>query len=288
MAQCVDEQIGILPTVETEGHFVQIGLQMLGADLVPRSHNPALQKRERRFHGISRDTCTVLISCVFFGAVVDGFMLSLDASVCHDVLIASPIVGHQDFQVLTDILFEVLSESAGTGVGRVKETEIAFALSDTDNNLLGFHGSLDTLTALAATYVGFVHFDCTVQHWGVNLFHGRTDAMAEVPRRLVASDAQSSLDLVGRHSFACFNEKENGHKPSFQRQVRVVEDGLGSHSELVMALAAFKLRIIGEFKHFLALAAKALDAVRPAEFLEQSAARFVGRIQLSEVIESHG
>jgi len=44
----VTEQKRILAVVEPPSHFVKVGREVLGADPVPRSHNPALQERERR------------------------------------------------------------------------------------------------------------------------------------------------------------------------------------------------------------------------------------------------
>jgi hypothetical protein len=40
MAQRVNEQIGAFPAVKAERHFVQVGWEVLGADLVPRSVSP--------------------------------------------------------------------------------------------------------------------------------------------------------------------------------------------------------------------------------------------------------
>src|SRR5438309_813012 len=46
MAQSVQEQVGILPAIEAELHLIQIGRKMLRADLMPRSHDAALQETE--------------------------------------------------------------------------------------------------------------------------------------------------------------------------------------------------------------------------------------------------
>ena len=63
MAQGIQKQIGILPTIEAEAHLVQVGGEMLGANLVPRSHDAALQKREGGFHGVGRNpTATYALS----------------------------------------------------------------------------------------------------------------------------------------------------------------------------------------------------------------------------------
>jgi hypothetical protein len=51
-SQRINEQIRILAAIESEGHFFTVGLEMLRADFMPRSHNAALQARECRFDGI--------------------------------------------------------------------------------------------------------------------------------------------------------------------------------------------------------------------------------------------
>lgn len=68
MAQVVDEQIGVRTTVESERHFVQVGLQVLRADFVPRSDDSALEKRE---------------SCI-----ITPISLDLHPSICNPNLLA--------------------------------------------------------------------------------------------------------------------------------------------------------------------------------------------------------
>src|ERR1700686_2696260 len=98
MTQSVDKKIGSFPAVEAERHFVQVGLEMLGADLMPRSDNPALQERERRFDCVSRDASAVLVPSIFLGGVVDGFV----AQVANCSRICWEIVSNNYFNILTD------------------------------------------------------------------------------------------------------------------------------------------------------------------------------------------
>src|SRR5437016_13768633 len=73
MTQGIQEQIRVLPAIETEGHFIQIGRKMLGADLVPCSHDAALQKAESVLHGVRVDVTTNIL----LRSVIDGLMLRL-------------------------------------------------------------------------------------------------------------------------------------------------------------------------------------------------------------------
>ena len=48
----ISEQVRILAIVEAPCHFVKIGGEMFRRNPMPRSHNPALQERERRFNRV--------------------------------------------------------------------------------------------------------------------------------------------------------------------------------------------------------------------------------------------
>jgi hypothetical protein len=52
MSQSIQKQIGLLPTIEAEGHLVQVSREMLSANLVPASYNAALQERKCRLYRI--------------------------------------------------------------------------------------------------------------------------------------------------------------------------------------------------------------------------------------------
>lgn len=49
MAQGVNEQVRPLAAIETEGDFLKVRGQVLRADLVQRSDDATLEKRERAF-----------------------------------------------------------------------------------------------------------------------------------------------------------------------------------------------------------------------------------------------
>ena len=46
MTQSVEEQIGILPAIETEAHLFKVRGEMLRGNLVPRPHDSALEQAE--------------------------------------------------------------------------------------------------------------------------------------------------------------------------------------------------------------------------------------------------
>ena len=72
MTQSVNKQIGTITAVEAEAHFVQIGLQMLRTEAVPRSDDAALEQRERRFNRVRVNVGSE--AHVLFRGVINGFV----------------------------------------------------------------------------------------------------------------------------------------------------------------------------------------------------------------------
>ncbi len=52
MPKRIEEQIRVIPAVETEAHFVQVSRKVLGADLVPCSDHATLEQGERGFNRV--------------------------------------------------------------------------------------------------------------------------------------------------------------------------------------------------------------------------------------------
>lgn len=68
MSDRVKEQRARFSTVESESHFVQAGLEMFSADLMPRSRDAPLKQTESRFRRVCMN-----ISVYVNSAVGDGF-----------------------------------------------------------------------------------------------------------------------------------------------------------------------------------------------------------------------
>src|ERR1035437_8022234 len=277
MTQSVNEQVGTIPAVEAEAHFVKIGLQMLGANLVPRSDDAALEQRE----GI---LCRVRMNIgsnpdVFSSTVVYLLMGRGHVGFTHGRAIDVEVIGHNHVNGLRYVLAEVLCQCSRLHVLCVEETKSTTALSDADYDL--FVGStatlMDALSASLASNIGFVHFDSTVQHGAVNLCHSSTDAMTEIPCSFVAN-SERPLDLICTHPLARFYEQHHSEEPCFQRKVRVVEDCAGGHCELVLAVGAPQEFLIrADARERLSMAAWTFRPDWPAEtFQERSEERRVG------------
>jgi len=288
MTQSIQEQGRRLPAVEAESHFVQIGLQMLRADLVPRSHDAALEEREGGFNGVRVD----ISAHVFFRFVVDCLVLpAVDASFNHGRWIASQFVSDHDLHVGADIFLDVLGQRARLRICRMKKPQIAAALPDADYDFFLILAVPDSLASLFSAYIGFVHFDSTVEHRLVYLLHRVPDAVTEIPCGLVGTFVLApdrAPDLISGHSFAGFAEQQRDREPFGQFQVGVMKDGASGNGELVIAILAIEQLGRGRKPdNFTGLASRTLGAFWPAQPLQQIAAFIIGREQFGNVRESH-
>lgn len=271
MAQCVHEQIGVLPTIETERHLVQVGLKMLRADFVPRSYDAALQQRKRRFRCV-RVNVSVSIDVIF---VPDRLVLAtVDSGFDHCLRIGTILIGDDHFNVGAHILFDVLRQSAGANVLRVKEPQIAAALPDSEYDLFVAASPSLTFAMRDSADVGLVHFDGARKQRALHFFHRGANAMAQIPCGLIAP-ADDSLDLIRAHPFARFTKQICRNKPLREGKVRVLKNRARDHRELMLAGVAFVAVVGFQPRMPFVSAAWAAYAFGPAEPLKNFAASVV-------------
>ena len=230
---------------------------MLRRDFMPRAENAALEKRESRFHGVC-----VHIAMNIFPRVIDR-LVDFFLHVIERPRIDGRLVSHNHFDVRSDVGIDNLPHRGRPCIRSANQSEIAIALPDANNYLLGI---LRTPAALFPRYVRLIYFDRAAQRFWRYVQHGRTDAMAEIPRCLVAH-SKLALHLVGRHAFARLTEQIGRKKPLPEREMRVVEDGLCGYAKLVRAVIANKLIALENTVDLARAAFEALYAVLPAEAL---------------------
>jgi len=269
MAQRIGEQMRILPAVEAESHFIQIGLQMFRADLVPRSDDAALKQRERRLDSVGMNVAVN----VYFGLVLDGLMLALECGTSERGRIGVEFIGHDYVNVLTNRLSDVLRQCASLNVCGVEESQIAAALSDANNDLFfGVSESGLAVAFLTSTNVCFVYLNGAVHHGPVYFFHGVPDSMAEVPCGFVA-DPQRALDLFSAHALLRDTQQVCSDEPFQEGQVRVIEYGASENGELVTTGPAVVLIPLDDAREISgSLAPWAGSTFRPAQSLKIGAA----------------
>jgi hypothetical protein len=273
MTQGVQEQIGILPAVEAEGHFLAVGLEMLRADFMPRAHNSALEKRECGFNGIGVNVALGIDAELVANRLVPPVFSQMlrRAPVCF------PIVREQNIDILADILADVLFERSALGVRGMEESQVAATLTDSDNDffVIVFRGL--SLPPILAANVSFVHFDFAAEHRPVHFDHRRADPVTEIPCCPVASDSQRPLHLTSRHALLGFAKQQGSEEPFIQGEMAVIENSSSGDGELVVALLAVKQLPLGLKLNDWHFAAQTLDAFGPAKSDKHLSALFIGR-----------
>src|SRR5438445_11994177 len=116
MTQGVQEQIGILPAIEPEGHFIEVSREMFCADLVPCAHDAAFQKRECILDSIGVNVATNVLS----RRVIDGFMRRFS----NRMLVVLQAVSNVYIHVCAGSVTNVLRQAAGRGICSMKDSKL--------------------------------------------------------------------------------------------------------------------------------------------------------------------
>lgn len=271
MPKRINEQIGPFSAIEAEAHLFEVGREMLRGNLMPRSHDSALEKREGGFDGIG-----VQVSDGIDALAVSNLLVIFDTSFLNRRVIRGCIISENHLHILADILADVPCERAALRISGMEEAKIAVALADADDHFFVVHASDATFPFVYAADIGSVQFHFAVEHRLIGLGHGMADAMAEVPRRLVAH-SDRALNLASGHALLCFAEQVRGQKPLTKWQVGIVENRARSDGELIVAILAVEELLFGFQFDYWPFAAQALRAIGPAETDKQLAALIFGR-----------
>jgi len=259
MTQGIDEQIRVLPAIETEAHLFEVGREMLGTESVPSPHDAALEKRERGFDGVR-----VNVAHDVHARTMINFSVARSLSFPHGGIVRGCVIGENHFHVLGDVLADVLGERSGLGVTGMEEAQIAVALADANHHFFIVVLCDVTLAAHLAANIGNVHLYFPVQHRLIGLRHGVPDAMTEIPRRFVAH-SDCALNLAGRHSLFCFAKQMRRQEPLGEWEMGVIENGIGRDGKLVITILAVEQLFLGFQLDHGAFAAQALRAFWEAE-----------------------
>lgn len=230
MSKRIEKQIRILPTVESEGHFGAIGLEMLRANFMPRSENPALQKGECGFNSIGMNVA-FYVDVQF---VSDGFVPPVPAKMFRRAPVSVEIVRKENLDIFADIFADEFFQRAAFHVRCVEKAKVAAALPDADDVLFIVPSGLLAFAAIHTADERLVHFDFAIEHRPLTFGQSCADSMAEEPCGLV-TDSERALNLTGAHSLFRFAEQVRRGKPFFERKVSVIENRARSHGELIAA-----------------------------------------------------
>ena len=193
---------------------------------MPRSDNAALEQGERRLDGVGVNVTVRVLAGMVDRAVLFALQLVERPRVDRG------FIGHNDFYAAADVSLDDFPHGVGLGIFRVNHPQIAIALSDADDDFL--YATLPPASGLAAN-VGFVNlYSAALKFFRLNVLHSLSDAVAEIPSRLIAR-VERALKLERRHSFFGFAHQVDGCKPFRQWKVRVVKDRASRNGELIAA-----------------------------------------------------
>lgn len=264
----VHEKITVLPAIEPERHFVEIGGEMFRADLMPCTDDAALQQREGRLNRVGVDD-TAHITPI----EVSNRLVPLAERVSHNG-VRAVVVRDEQFYIVANVFAHELAQRLCRHALGAEEPERPATLPDRQHGLLVLRPI--TVAAYLATDIGFVDFDDAAEFGLLGFQHRGADSVAQVPCGLV-TDAKCPLHLIGREAFTRFDQEQDGGEPCFERQVRIAKDVASGHGELVSALA-LPLLPTGDRVYDFGLTTGASDAIRPTQPLEQFTALLVGGV----------
>src|SRR5436190_14116120 len=192
MTQSVQEEIRVLPAIEPELHLIQIGREMLRADLVPCSHNATFQEAESVFHGVRVDIASNVNSVLVTDRLV--FVLRYSCLI-HCPRVGNQFIGDNHIDIFADILTDVFRQSSMLNIFSMEKPQFAVTLPQSNYDLFRCSASTHPRAVSFSADIGFIHFDSTIQHGLIYLLHSSTNPVTEIPRCLVAH-AQGALDLI--------------------------------------------------------------------------------------------
>jgi hypothetical protein len=206
--------------------------------------------------------------------------------ISNSVFVSRETVCDEHLNVRAHVLSDVLCQCSTLGIFGMEKTQITVPLAKADDNFFRIPSDLRSETFQLSANIGFVHLNSTVKHGLFYFLHGSTDAVTEIPCSLIGTFAlapNGALELQSAHSLFSFAEKQCSHKPDWQWQVGIIEDGPSQYGELINAGLAEEQFFCGCQFDSISLAAGTPYTFGPAEPLEQFAALFVGREHLGNV-----
>ena len=274
MTKCIEKQVGILTAIKPERHFIEVGREVLGANLVPCPHDSPLQEREGTFNCV----CVNVANRVDALAVIDGLMPVGELSECSRI--SRKVVGHNYVHIFGDVLSDVLCKRPFPSVRCVEESQVAIPLADANYDLLVSSSLPSPILANSVQFsadIGFIHLNRSVEHGLAGFFHGGADAVTEIPSCLVATQTECALNLASTHALLRFTQQQGSQEPLRKWQVGIVEDRPGSYGELVVAILAVVERLFGFKLDSGKFAAQAADTFGPAQPSQYLPALLIGR-----------
>jgi len=269
----IRKDVGILPVIMPIGKFSQIQWQIILADLMERTHYPALEQAPEAI----QIRCMDVPAHIFTFGMIHGLMRVLMAQAS----IASMFIGSDQRYTISNSLPNKLAHGLPIGVLDDLANDIALPSNGPDHgdfpNWSMFAFPLAAMTIpLASAQIGFVHFHFPQQFRKASIFHRRTNAMAYIPGRLIGTAADQSLNLQGANALLALQHQIDHLKPYAEWIVRVLKNCFAYDREAIAVASTAILRLTDPMKrtarhseHLPILTARAFHAIWPSALLEK-------------------
>jgi hypothetical protein len=225
----------IKSSVVSEAVLIEIGLQVVTANVVIHAADAALYEAPEAFDGVGVD---VVSGDVNFFAVINAPML-ISAN-CQSIVGSKLISEHGALG--HDMFAHDADESISLHVSGDHRTDAALALDNADNRGLAFsvaNHRTSSVTLAATAIICLVHlYTALAAKLARFLFvQHRADLFEHAPRCFV-SDASLALNLFRGNSATRLGHQVDRIKPSGQRSRRLVEDRVCGWMNVMTAMVA--------------------------------------------------
>src|SRR5579872_5272115 len=119
MTQGIKKQVGILPAIEAKTHLFQVRGEMFGADVVPRSHDAALEQTESGLHSVCVNVAFDIDPSLVLNLLVRHVGIEFD----NRANIGWEFIGNDYVCILADVFLDVLCQRASLHILSAEESE---------------------------------------------------------------------------------------------------------------------------------------------------------------------
>ena len=291
-AVCYDrrEDVRILPVVMTERELSQIERQIRLADVVIGAHHATLEQAPEAIQVGRMNVPAHILTLRVVHALVRKFALQsgiarmvIGCDQGHASIHRFPheVAQRHAVRVLNDFTDHVTFTS-----NRADYADLAAR----DAREMGFLAAMAVL--VLATDVRFINLHFAHELGKAAILHRGSDPMAHIPGSFIGSAADLALNLQGADALLALGHEVDHLEPDAKIVVGVLEYGLGDNGEPIAIPSAAILALAHPMEglglqliDFAVAATRALNAIRPAAFLQELFAGFFGRKPLHQLGE---
>ena len=224
------EDILIVAVVEPEDELVQVGLEVFGRDAMIDADNCSLEQTPEVL-----DTHCMNVSIDEGLGMADGFMLSVTSGLG----VTLEFIGDKQFSIDTNEGIKEWGERIGFEVLDDLGHNVTASLLEPYDDLFSGSATTSLSPGFLAADVSVIGFDYSTELIveSIPWPHGLSYLHTDTPGRFVG-DPKGSLKLLCADPFLVATHKPDSCKPLLKGCSATMEDGAGSHGELIGAVTA--------------------------------------------------